>query len=887
MGARLKRLVRRIANLVRWGSVDRDLRDEVEHHLEMAAAEHRRRGLAPEAARRRALQEFGGERWLEESRGTRGVLWLQDAWRDVRQGIRALRRQPVFAGAIIVVMALGTGASTAVYSVLRGVLSPLPYGDPGELYTLLEGAGPNSFRLLSYPTFREVAEASGSVAELAWIRGEGVLVRAEEGTSTLLGAFVTGNYFGLMRREPAAGRTLAAADASDPVIVVSARLARRMWGDAHSAVGQTLATADGTLTVVGVMPVGFAWPAWADFWAPLNALPAETRYAIEQRDLHVDSDVVVRIPAGTGVERVSQSLGVAIANASARHPAVGVHYDRAVLSPLRQRVIGDAAPPVGLLVGSVALILLLSVINVAGVMLARGTARRGELAARLALGAGRGRLVRQLMTEGALLGLIGGATGVALAGAALAWLRASAPAVLPRLDETGIDGGILLFSLAVTLLATLGAAALPALRLTSGAVSGDLRATARGSTVDRRAVHVRGVLVAAQIGLAVVLLVGASLLLRTAHALAQLDLGYDADGVVALRVMPPGRYADDDARMQLYGDLRDAVARVPGVASVALANHIPSTFMSMPTAVLTDREPAADENTLALFRSASWNYLHVIGAVAAAGRLPAAGDEWGGGIVVNETLARREWGEQDPIGRSITVFRSAQGAAGFGEPLPSHVVGVVRDLREWGPAAAPVPTVYVPVERNVWNNIHVVIRTARPLAGIVHDLRAAVRSVDPDIPTAGPQMSAEFRSLDDYQANITATRRLTTVLLSGFAVMAVVLALTGLFGVLAFSVAQRSREIGVRMAIGARGRDAAGLVFRQSAAYVLAGMAAGMLASVPATRVVEASLFGVERLDPLSYVAVCALFLLTAAAAAGMPALRAARVEPGVVLRAE
>jgi putative ABC transport system permease protein len=892
MGAGMRRLVSRIANLWRWRSVDQDLRDEVAHHLAMAAAEHRRRGLDAVAARRQAVREFGGERWLEESRGARGVSWLQDAVRDARFGARQLARQPVFAATVAVVLALAVGATTAVYTVVDGVLlSPLPYEDAEQLHTLLESDGSQTLRLLSYPTFREVAEVvhGAGVAELAWIRGEGVLVRGEDGALNVLGAFVTPNFFDLMGREAAAGRTFDATEASQPVAVVTARLAQRMWGSVQAAVGAVLTTPDGAFTVIGVMPAGFSYPAWADFWSPLHALPAETRYAIEQRDLHVDSDVLVRVPAGVPLERVLEVVAGPIAHAAREHPEAGAQFDRGVLTSLRQRVIGAGTPPLGLLAGAVSLVLLLASVSIAGLMLARGLARRDELAARLALGAGRGRLVRQLVTESVVLGLAGGAAGVVLAWFALAWLHAAAPMSIPRLDEIRLDAGVLAFALTVTLFATLASGVWPALRVTAGVggVAGALRRAGRGATGDLGSMRLRSGLVVVQIALAVVLLVGASLLVRTARELASLDPGYRADHVVALRVMPSGRYADDGARLRLYEQLRDELRRVPGVEAVALANHIPSTFASMPTVVRTEREPAADENLLALYRSVSWDYLRVIGATPAAGRLPAPEDARGTGIVINETLARREWGSADPLGQPITVFRSAQGAAHFGEPLPSHVVGVIRDMREQGPDRVPAPAVYVPVERNVWGNIHLVVVTQRPLGTIGPALRAAVRAVDPDIPTAGPHMSSEFRHLDDYHANVTQARRFSTTLLTSFAVTALVLAMTGLFGVLAFIVTQRRREIGVRMAIGARRTDAAGLVLRESALLVVAGLAAGLAMSVPATRLLEASLFGVERLDPMSYVLACAAFLLTALLAAGLPAMRAARIDPARALRSD
>jgi putative ABC transport system permease protein len=884
----MQRALRRLANVLRWSSLERDLRDEHAHHLAMAAASHRRRGAGEAEARRLAALEFGGDRWLEASRSARGVGWLQDTLRDARYGVRALARRPGYALAVIVVMALGIGATTAVYGLVRGaLLGPLPYAQPEFLYTLLEGDEAGRVRLLSYPTFRDVAGGAGADAELAFVRGDNLIVRDDAGTYNLLGAFVTPNWFELLGRDAVAGRTFDVEEHTQPVAVLSARIATRIFGDARAALGGTLVTPEGVYTVIGVMPVGFSYPVWADLWLPLEALPPSSAYALEQRDLHVDSDVLVRVPPESSPAQVAAALATPIARAAAAHPSTEGDFDRAVLTPLRDRVLGPDPPRAGVLLGSVALVLVLACVNIAGLVLARGMARRGELAARLALGAGRGRLVRQLMTESVVLGVIGGAAGVLLAHFALGQLQQSAATLLPRLDEVRIGGGVLLLAIGVTLFSACAAGGIAALRATAGITAEAMRSVGRTATGDRAAVRLRGALVVVQIGLAVVLLVSASLLLRTARELARLDLGFEAAGLVVLRVTPPDRYSDDDARLMLYERLRVALENVPAVERVVLANHVPLSRAAMPTAVRTERVPDAGANVLALFRSVSHDYLAAIGARAARGRLLETQDAYGTGVVVNETLARREWGEADPIGRPITVFRSAQGAAGFGEPLPGHVVGVVHDIREQGPEQNVAPAIYVPLERNVWTSMHFVVKTTMPPAAITPALRAAVRGIDADIPTAGPHASAEFRPIDDYYATMTQTRRFTTTLLSVFAGVAVVLAVTGLFAILAFIVAQRTREIGIRMALGARRQDAAALVVRQSARLVLIGLAIGVAAAVPASHFLEASLVGVQRFDPLSYVAACMLFLATAAVAAWLPARRAARVQPVTALRSE
>lgn len=884
MRAVVSRAVRRLLNVMRWRRVERDLADEVAHHLEMAAAQYRGEGMSVEAARRRALREFGGERWIEASRSTRGVAWLQDLGRDVRYAGRVLRRAPGFTSVVVLVIALAIGATTAVFSVVRGVLlEPLPYGDASRLYGLLEGDSAGGLRPLSYPTFAETVDAARDVAALAYVRGDLLLTRHADGTMNLLTAFVSPDFFSVMQARPATGRTPAADEGT--VAVLSWRLAERLYGDASAALGRALVTPERSYEVIGVMPRGFAYPGWADLWVPLAGLPAEAAFALTQRDLHVDSDAVARLLPGVSQEQARSVIGAPIAHAAATYPEPGPRFDRAVLTPVRERVIGDIAPRLRVLLGAVALVLLLACVNVAGLLLARGLARREELSARLALGAGRGRLVRQLLTESALLALFGAIPGVLLAGAAVQELKRSAPSLLPRMEEIALDVGVLLFALALTIASALLFGAAPALRAIHGAARGELRAGIRSFTGDAGTSRLRGGLVVAQIAIAVVLLVGATLLVRSARTLAELDVGFDPQGLIVLRVFPPEQYGDDAARLELFRQLQQALARVPGVHSSSLVNHVPLSGAAMVTAVRTERVTGPDENTLAYYRAVSTDYLDTLGAHVVRGRLLGAADAHGTGIVVNETLARREWGDADPVGRSITVFRSSQGAAGFGEPLPGAVVGVIRDVRERGLDQTPPPTVYVPLERSVWTSISLVVRTIREPAAIIPALRGAVHAVDPDIPVAGPGFVDQFRPLMDYAQQSTATRRFVTTLLTGFAILAVVLSLVGLFGAMAFLVVQRTREIGIRMALGARPGDTARMVVRQCVLLVVLGVAIGIGAAIPASRVLESMLFGVPMHDALSYAVAVAVFLTTGALAAYLPARRAAGIEPVVALR--
>ena len=889
MRATLRRGWRRLLNVMRWRRIQRDLREELQSHMSEAAERYEALGMTSGQAWRQARREFGGEdRWLEVSRRTRGVPVLQDVLRDTRIGLRSYRRAPGFAIAAVLVIALGIGATTAVFSIARSVLlRPLPYADPASLYEFNEATADGGLRTMSYPTYEEVAAESDAVVDLAYTRGESVIVRTTDGTQALLGAYVTPNFFALLGESALAGRALHAADGDADVVILSWRIATRMFGDAESALGRSLITRDGSYTVLGVMPPGFAYPEWADVWLPLNALRGDARFALTQRNLHVDSRTIARLRPGIRLSTADAQLDELVRRMAAAYPEPGAEFDRAQLTPLREQILGNVGGQYAAIAGAVVLVLLLACVNVASLVLARGLARRAELSVRLAVGAGRGRLIRQLLTESLVLALLGGAVGAALAWVAVSAVRIRPPVLLPRSEEVAVDGTVLAFALAVSIGSALLFGAVPALRATAAAQASVLRAGGRGTGGDRATTLMRSGLVVTQVAVAVVLLVGATLLLRTARAIGEQDLGFDAAGLLALRVVPPAEYGDEAAALAFFEQLRSTVAAVPGVEGAELANHIPLSGAWMPTPVRTERTVGVEEPPLAVYRTVSPEYLDLLGARLRHGQSFSASNSRGTGVIVNRTLARREWGEADPLGEQLTIYRSAQGRANFGEPMPSYVLGVIEDIHEFGATTAPPAAVYVPLERNVWPNVYLVVRARGDTAELVPAIREAVNAVHPDIPTAGPGFWNEVHSLDEYRARSVQVQRFATSLIAAFAGIALALALVGLFAVLAYMVAQRTREIGVRMAIGARPADAGMLVLRQSARLVMSGLAAGIAAAIPATRLLDSLLFGVARMDPVSYVLPAVLFTVTAAIAAYLPARRAAGVDPLLAIRME
>jgi predicted permease len=893
MIGRLKRL---IGNLFGGRAQGLELDEELRFHLEMAAAESVRAGLESSEARRRARLEFGGvERFREATLAERRGEWLRVLARDLALGWRALRRSPVFALGAVMTLALGIGMATAAFTLIDGVLlRPLVYGDAERLYVAREQSPTGGQRAPSYPAVRDWQERTRAFESLSYVRGDEFNVRMPEGALRLVGGYATPEFFRTLATSPLLGRGFDAAGSEPNVVVLSHHAWQGSFGGRRDIIGRTLTTADGSYTVIGVMPPGFVAPWWADVWLPIMALPPANAYALTQRTLHVDAEVYARIRPSVTAAAAKADLDRVVAQLADEYPEGEETWRAASLTLERDRLLGNVdgvpamqRPAVQLRIAGAAvmLLLLIACVNVAGLQLARGSARSRELAVRNALGAGRGRLVAQLAAESLVLAGLGGALGILFAHGALGVLARRLPLVLPRLAEVGLDARALLVALALTLLTALLAGVLPGLRAAATALLAGLRERA-GTT--RATLRLRGGLVVAQIALASILLVGAGLLLRSLAKVQELELGFEPEHRVALRVFPPTRYERPEAAQALFRRLQEEVSRVPGVVDVALANHIPLSGGAMPTRVLTGR-PDADEADAAVLRSISPEFFRVMGTRVLRGRGFTSADvsAAGGALIVNEAFVRQLLGDEEPLGRSVTIFRNAQGRSYFGEPLSAPIVGVVEDERYFDVQSEPPPMVFVPYPAVLWGNTYIVARTRVAPEPLAPALRRAVAAVDADIPVAGPDRQAQWRTLPSFVAQRLEARRLQAGLLGGFGAAALLLALLGVFGVSAYNVALRTREIGVRMALGARPASVLRLVLGR--ALLLAGMgtAAGLGAALACARLLESHLFGIPAHDPLTLIGVGALFPAAAVAAALLPALRALRIPPLAALRAD
>ncbi|MFN2432591.1 MAG: ABC transporter permease [Gemmatimonadota bacterium] len=821
------------------------------------------------------------------------MISLDTLLQDARYAIRSLARSPAFTLTAALTLALGIGANTAVFSLVDAVvLRPLPYAHPERLFLLAEQRAQGERRLASYPTFEDY-RAQSSAWRLGFALGQPTRLRAEAGTERRLVARVSRGYLDVLGVRPLLGRGFLPEEEQPGgarVVVLTHRLWRERFGGDPGVLGRTLRFGEGPATVVGVLPHGIGYPTWAELYAPLASAPLTP--ALERRDVHVDSRVVARLQAGTSLDRARaelQRIGGALA---AEHPRENAGW-APVTIPLSDDVTGAARPQLLVLLGAVGLVLLIACVNVANLCLARATSRRRELAVRVALGAGRLRLARQLAAEAGAVALLGGILGLAAA----AWgvdllvrlgrgaeLSAAAADLLPRLDEVAVNGRVLSFTAAVSLLTGLLAGVAPGLHAAAGAPAAALQEGARGGE-GRRAGRVRATLVIAEVALAAALLVGAGLMIDSFRNLGRVDPGFRPEGLLAVRVLPPSPAFDDPASdvLSLYRELVDAVAPLPGVQAVALVNNLPMSGTSMFSPVeIEGRETPEPRESVGL-RAVSEGYFETMGIPVLRGRSLRAADMSRSGVaavVVSQALADRYWPDGEALGRRLTLFRASAGRSDFGEPVSGEVVGVAQNVQHLSLDQAPEPVAYLPYTMSPWATTYLVVRGDRPEA-LLSSVRRELLRAEPDATLV------EAGSVAAKLSSTLAPRSFMTATVAAFAAAALLLAAIGLYGVLAYLVGRRTREIGIRMALGARAADVLRHVVGHAMALVGLGLGAGALLALFLARSLRGLLFGIEPADPATFAAVAALLAGVGLLASGLPAWRAARVDPSTALRSE
>jgi putative ABC transport system permease protein len=793
---------------------------------------------------------------------------------DLRYAIRTLRKSPGFTAVAVVCLALGIGANTTVFSAVNTLLlRPLPFADPDRVM-LVEGrtARGEDFESLSYPEYRDIADA-GVFAATSAHTSRTVNLGGIDEPERLRASRVSASLFPLLGLRPVLGRNLGPEEdeGGGTVVLLSDGLWRRRFAADPRVVGRAVTINGEPHTVIGVMPRGVRFPETTDLWLPLA--PGEAR---EHRDWR-QYEVLARLRPGTSVAQARAAAAALAARMAERYPEASAGRGLSV-RPYREQVASQVRPMMLVMLGAVGFVLLIACANVANLLLARATMRRREISIRLALGASRARVVRQLLSESLLLALGGGGLGALLG----AWGMTGVRALLP-LDELaywmefGVDGRVLLMTLA----AALGAAAVfglaPALQATKPDLVAALRDGARGSTGGRRGGRVRGSIVVAQLALSLVLLVGATLMMRSFLRLHAATPGFRTEHVLTFETSLQGaRYAEDSAVAAAYDALLARLRSVPGVEAVGAVSQLPVGMCCSTTLYFPEgkayRGAVAPSARISVV---SPSYFDALGIPLLAGRAFDRRDthEAPPVAIVNRTLADREWPRESPIGKRLRW--------GADDTTWVTVVGVVPPVKQRELTELDRPQVYVPHAQAGWRSMGVVVRAAGSPAALAGAVRAAARAFDPDLPVS------RLRTMDELVRRRMFQPRVYGIMFGVFGLAALLLASLGLYGVMAYAVAQRTQEIGVRMALGARPADVLRLIVRTGARLAAIGLAIGLPAAFATARVLRGALYGVGVADPATFVGIPILLAAVALLASYVPARRAARVDPVVALRAE
>ena len=883
----LRRFLTRLLNSATWRAQDERLREEIEEHIALQTEENLRAGLSPLEARRQAMLKFGGvEAMKQDYRAERGLPSIEDLGQDLRYAIRILRKSPAFTAVAVVTLALGIGANTAIFSIVNAVLlQAFPYPDPNQLVLIFNVPlnQPDALSALSNREFTQCREQNRVFSEMAGNSFHDLTLTGAGEPSIVNTADVTPEIFSLLSAKPLAGRTLLPEDGKQgaaPVVVVSENLWHSHFGSDLALIGQSITLDMRPFTVVGILPASFHYPDGAprqDVWISVAQDPL-----FGPRLFQPGSRVL------SGIGRLKP--GVSVAEAQAEMNTLGMRLAKEFpaedsgltirIEPYRQFVVGDVKSPLLILLGAVGLVLLIACANIANLLLSRATSRGREIAVRIALGAGRARIVRQLLTESALLGLLGGVAGVLLAAWGVWSLRPFLPPGVILINSIHIGGSVLAFALLLSLAAALAFGLAPALLATPSNLQANIK-EGGDRTGQRGGQNVRSFLAIAEISLAMVLLVAGGLLIRSFALVTVVNPGFDPRNVTEAEVsLPQFQYATPQQWTAFSNELLERLHAQPGLRDSALGGPLPMDRQGEATFAFSivgnpplppGRSPTADYATV------SPDYFRIMGIPLLRGRFFSDQDSPSNpkAAIISETLARRYFPNLDPLGRRMM----------FGFPpddsVSREIVGIVGDVRDAALSRKPGPMMYVPFAQAPLYGAEVVVRSSLSASSVATGIREAVRSIDKNLPVT------DIEPLNDALGKSISQERFRTFLLGSFSAIALVLAAVGIFGVMSYSASQRTREIGIRMALGAGRGEVLRLILGQGMKLALFGLGIGVVAALLLTRLMSSLLYSVSATDPVTIASVTIILLSVALTACYIPARRAMRVDPMVALRHE
>jgi predicted permease len=806
---------------------------------------------------------------------------LDSLRQDLAYAARRLAKSPGFTLVAALTLALGIGGTSAIFSVVSAVLlRPLPFPEPDRLVEVDQEWKGKPVSYHSPMNFLDVEAQARTIERMAATDTGGVTLTGKGAATRLEGGMVSASFFDVLRVPPVLGRGFLPGEnepGRDKVVVLGHALWRDRFGAEPEIVGQTIELDRETRTVVGIAPPGFSFPEGTELWIPIQY---DEIFRTKSRGAWYIT-VVGRLAPGATLEGAREEVSTIAARLAQQYPEANEGVGGTVRS-LHEATVGDARRSLVVLLGAVALVLLVACVNVANLLLARVSGRESELAVRAALGAGRGRLVAQLFTESLLLAAVGGTLGVLLAGVIVDGLLALSPEGVPRLAEVRIDRGVLAFAALLSALTSVAFGALPALHVSRRATSQALRQGSRGIMGGAR-VGVRGSLVVGQIALAMVLLAGSGLLLRSFTLLRQVDPGFEARSALTFRVsLPESAYSDDDKMLAFHRDLEARLRALPGVRDVGAVSGLPPASGVFQISFTIDgrpEPPPAQQPTLQV-AIASASYMKTMGIELVRGRGFDVRDDSKAPQVVllSEAAVRKHFPDEDPIGKRINLGLGR----GPGKPKAGgEVVGVVRDVKQLGLGKDSPPGIYLPYAQYPAQSMAVVLRTDVPPRSLAVAAESAVHELDPLLPVA------RLATLEEVIARSISQPRFYTLLLGSFAASGLFLAALGLFGVMSYAVAQRTRELAVRVALGARHQELRRMVLREALVLGGIGLALGLGGALAVSRALTTLLYSVSPHDPATLAAMGALLLLTTLVAGYLPARRATRVDPVVALRAE
>jgi putative ABC transport system permease protein len=872
---------RRVTDVFFRRRLTRDFEEELTFHREHIIQERLAEGRSPADAEYDARRRLGNQTLIaEEVRTVLSFSWFEHFKQDVRYGLRSLRKSAGFTTVAALTLALGIGANTAIFTVLNGVIfRPLPYENPGRLVMLWEQMKDLPQIVISYPNYLDWRGRLRTFEDFALYHGfDSYTLTGLGNAERVRGGLGTGNLFTTLGVLPALGRLFTTRDdqvGAERVVVISDAFWQEKFARDSSVLGKPLTLDGSTYTIIGVLPPRIRL-AQREVWIPIGLFANTERFST--RDNHPGTVGVGRLKPGVTLAQMQADLDATYAQLRAEYPK-----ENAGLSAsgdfLLNVVLSGIRPALYLIAGAVSLVLLIACANVANLLLGRASSRQRELSLRLALGARRGRIVRQLLTESVLLSAIGGALGIGLAWAGVRVLLTLRPSNIPRLVDVHLDPTVLAFALLLSIVTGIAFGVIPALDAVRGNLVGSIRDGGRGATSGVHRMKVRNSLMVTEIALALVLLVSAGLLLRSVRNLTRQDIGADPRNVVAGFISLPGqKYPDSTRQWAAYSALMDRVRVIPGVQVAALATDLPLTtgwqsgvtFEALPP-VEAGKEPllnivVADPNWFATMR---------IRLLVGRDFAPTDTRDSPPVVVVSRAIADRLGGPAAAIGK-----RLKRGRVSVVSPWAT-IVGVVNDTKDDGLGRRSKGTIYIPLAQNSAGNVWLAARTTGSASAIVPALRQALASVDPDLPLA------QVQTFEEIMASSIAQPRFSMLMLGIFAAVALLLAAIGIYGVISYSVVQRTHEIGVRMALGARQVDVVGMVAKQVLIMAGIGIAIGGVLALVSGSLITNLLFGVEPSDPITFVAVALGLAVVALVAAAVPAWQASRLDPVSALRAD